>query len=50
MDKILEHIQDPSWWFSAFFVAILASILAAFVKDWVAVFISHFSKRTSGGI
>jgi protein-S-isoprenylcysteine O-methyltransferase Ste14 len=43
MDKILKFLQDPSWWFSAFFVAIIASILAAFAKDWIGNLISHFS-------
>jgi hypothetical protein len=43
MDKILKFLQDPSWWFSAFFIAIIASILAAFAKDWISNLISHFS-------
>jgi hypothetical protein len=43
MNKILAHLQDPSWWFSAFFIAIIASLVAAFVKDWTSNIIAGFS-------
>lgn len=43
MDKIAEFVKDPSWWFSAFFVAVIASVLAAFLKDWFSKLLSQFS-------
>lgn len=43
MDKILELLKDPSWWFSALFIAIMASVIAAFLKDWISSIISIFS-------
>jgi hypothetical protein len=36
MKGILANLRDPAWWFSAFFVAIVASLLAGFVKDRIA--------------
>ena len=36
MQRLLEIVKDPIWWFSAFFVAMLASVLAAFIKDWLS--------------
>ncbi len=33
MEAIVDNLKDPSWWFSAFFVAIIASIIAAFLKE-----------------
>lgn len=44
MDKIVELIKDPSWWFSALFISIVTSLLAAFLKDWFSKLLSHFSK------
>lgn len=43
MDKIAEQLKDPSWWFTAFFVGIVASIIAAFLKDWASSIIANFS-------
>lgn len=34
MQKILEHLRDPSWWFTAVVVAVVASILAGIIKDF----------------
>jgi len=33
MKSIAVELTDPGWWFSALFVAIIASVLAGFLKD-----------------
>jgi hypothetical protein len=33
MDQVLKDLAEPRWCFSAFVVAILASLLAGFLKD-----------------
>lgn len=35
MESINKYIQDPSWWISAFFIAVFASIIAGFAKDFI---------------
>ena len=35
MNSIVTNLLDPSWWFTAVVVAILASIIAAFGKDYI---------------
>jgi MFS family permease len=45
MQHILDNLKDPSWWFSAFFIAILASVLAAYLKDWLSALFSGMSRR-----
>src|SRR5437588_6631566 len=49
MDDILHHLKDPSWWFTAFFVAILASVIAAYLREYIgkglAFFSGHFRIR-----
>ena len=45
MQRIVEYLKDPGWWFSAFFVAILASLLAAFLRDWLGGALSRLSTR-----
>lgn len=45
MDKILENLKDPSWWFTAVFIAIVANILAAFFRSGLSVALSTMSKR-----
>lgn len=35
MESIRKYLQDPSWWFSAFFVALVTSIVAGFIKDYL---------------
>lgn len=35
MEAIYKYLKDPGWWFSAFLVAILASIIAGFTKDYL---------------
>ena len=43
MDAIANNLSDPSWWFSAFFVAIIASVVAGFLKDRIERLISKVS-------
>ena len=43
MSGILENLKDPSWWFSAFFIAIIASVIAGFAKDRVGLLASSLS-------
>ena len=33
MEEIITNIKNPAWWFSAFIIAIIASLIAAFAKD-----------------
>lgn len=42
MNHITASLKDPSWWFTAFFVGIIVSILAGFLKDWIASFASKY--------
>lgn len=44
MTPILNNISDPSWWFTAFFVAIVSSVIAGFLKDKVERFLSRISE------
>jgi hypothetical protein len=43
MKQILEFIKDPSWWFTAFFIAIISSIIAGFAKDYIGSLGSNLS-------
>ena len=43
MEKIGSLLTDPSWWFSAIFVAMIVSIISGFLKDKIGEALSHFS-------
>lgn len=45
MDRIYAYLKDPGWWFSAFFVALLTSIFAAYLKDWIGAALGGMSVR-----
>jgi hypothetical protein len=45
MDIIIKNLSDPSWWFTAFFVAIVASVIAGFLKDRTERFLGGASAR-----
>jgi hypothetical protein len=45
MEKIAEYLQDPGWWFSAFFVAVFASLLAGYLKLPISKIFSLISTR-----
>ena len=47
MENIINNIKDPSWWFTAFFVAIIASVIAGFLKERIANLIGGFSSNLS---
>lgn len=41
MTTIINNLKDPSWWFSAFFVAIIAGVIAALVKARIEKLLSN---------
>jgi hypothetical protein len=41
MNGILTDLSEPRWWFSVFFVAIIASVLAGFLKDGIGRWLSR---------
>jgi hypothetical protein len=43
MSIIEKYISDPGWWFSAFFIAIIASLIAGFLKDILTAWLSKTS-------
>ena len=45
MDKIIQNLKSPEWWFTALIIATFASLIAAYVKDWIPRLTSHFSSR-----
>jgi MFS family permease len=45
MQQIAANLRDPSWWFSAFFIAIIASVIAGFAKDRISSWISAVSSK-----
>ena len=45
MGNIANQLKDPSWWFTAFFVAILASVVAGFLKDKFEIWLGSLSSN-----
>jgi hypothetical protein len=45
MDEIVKALKSPVWWFSACFVAILASLVAGYLKDWCSLGAASLSSR-----
>ena len=49
MNAIINNVKDPSWWFSAVFVAIIASIFAGFLKErlekWLGITFSIWKNK-----
>jgi len=45
MEQIVAYIKDPAWWFSAFFIAIIASVVAGFAKDRIERGLGYLSNR-----
>jgi len=35
MENIYKYLRDPGWWFSAFVIAVVASVIAGFAKDYL---------------
>jgi hypothetical protein len=54
VDRIIQQLKEPSWWFTAFFVAIIASLLAGFLKDaltrWMAGAFGWYGKRKESSL
>jgi hypothetical protein len=44
MDSIFKLIKDPSWWFTAVFIAILASVAASYFRDGISSVAARMSK------
>ena len=44
MNRISDFLSDPAWWFTAVFVAVLASVAAAFIKDAIVSFLAGFTR------
>ncbi len=36
MDAIANNLRDPSWWFTAVFIAIVAGVVGSFLKEYLA--------------
>jgi len=45
MNAILSNLRDPSWWFTAIFVTILAGVASGFLKEKIEKLISSLSSR-----
>jgi hypothetical protein len=45
MERILEHLKDPSWWFTAVLVCILANLFTSYLRDWISLILSRYSAR-----
>jgi hypothetical protein len=45
MDQITKFIKDPAWWFTTVFVAIISSVIAAYLKDQIQNLIGHLSSK-----
>lgn len=43
MNGVIQNLKDPSWWFTALFMGILASVLAGFLKDHIERWLSSLS-------
>lgn len=40
MERISTNLVDPVWWFTAVFVAIVASLIAGFARDWLTLWMA----------
>ena len=46
MNKIVELLHDPVWWFSGVILALVLNVTSSFVRDWIdRVFSAHAAKR-----
>lgn len=45
MDSIFKLLKDPSWWFTIILIGILASLAAAYLRDWISLLASHLSQK-----
>jgi hypothetical protein len=45
MNAIVGNLHDPSWWFTAIFVTIMAGVASGFLKEKIENLISSLSSR-----
>jgi len=45
MNAILSNLRDPSWWFTALFVTIIAGVASGFLKEKIEKLFSSLSSR-----
>jgi spore maturation protein SpmA len=45
MNTILSNLRDPSWWFTAIFVTIIAGVASGFLKEKIEKLISCISSH-----
>ena len=45
MNAIVSNLRDPSWWFTAIFVTIIAGVASGFLKEKIERLISSLSSR-----
>jgi hypothetical protein len=45
MGKILEHVYDPGWWFTAIFIGFIVNILAGLLQSPIDTYLSQISSR-----
>ena len=45
MERILEHLNDPGWWFTAVFIALLINLSANYLFGWIPLILSRYSVR-----
>jgi len=43
MEHISQYLNDPAWWFATVLVGILASLVAAYLKDYIGRFFASLS-------
>ena len=45
MNSIIKSLKDPSWWFTAVFISILASLVSSYLRDAISSAASQMSKE-----
>lgn len=48
MDRILENLEDPSWWFTGIFFIAVGLLLAALVTRWIPRWYQQIAGRVPG--
>lgn len=43
MESIIKQLEDPGWWFTAIFVAIVISVFSSYIRDWISLGLSRVS-------
>ncbi len=45
MDKVIQNLMDPSWWFTTFIVATIVNFLGNILQSIISDILSKFSNR-----